>query len=108
MLSILFACAIALNLQLVVVFKRQPSAAMQKYFIGVPVALSLMMSEYFLRGTFDVYGSLLILPWPHLALPPLFLGWFGFDDSYQYCWYSSDGVSRHTMMMRVLLTYNLW
>jgi hypothetical protein len=85
MMSMLFACAIALNLQLVMVFKRQPSSSSQKYFIGVPVALSLIMT-----------------------LPPLFLGWFGFDETRQYCWYSSNEISGGTLLLRVLFTYNLW
>jgi len=35
-------------------------------------------------------------------------GVYGFDEAFGYCWYTTHGVSRETVLLRVILTWSLW
>ena len=48
-LSLLYACAIALNTQLVFVHHRTPGGDKQKWFLGIPPVVSLLISAFKLK-----------------------------------------------------------
>jgi len=83
--STFYAAAIALNTQLVFVHKRIPKPNKQILYLVIPPILAILIST-----------------------PTLFTGVYGFDDVFQYCWYTTDGVSTHTILIRVIMTWSLW
>jgi hypothetical protein len=42
------------------------------------------------------------------ATPTLITGVYGFDQTFDYCWYETRGINDHTVLLRMILTYNLW
>jgi hypothetical protein len=43
-----------------------------------------------------------------IATPTLIAGVYGFDQTFNYCWYETRGINDHTVLLRMVLTYNLW
>lgn len=35
-------------------------------------------------------------------------GLYGFDDVYEYCWYKTRNIPDKTVLLRVILTYDIW
>ena len=104
MLSMFYACAIALNTQLVFVHRRTVKKNHQILFLVVPFIVALLISMSFLL----LFLWLLIFWTRHLALPPLIAGVFGFDEVFDYCWMNTRGLSEKVVLIRVLFASDLW
>ena len=35
-------------------------------------------------------------------------GVYGYDQTFEYCWYETRGLDDHTIVLRMVFTYNLW
>jgi len=84
-LSTFYACTIALNTQLIFVHHCVPNDNQQILYFIVPPILSLLITT-----------------------PSLLAGVYGFDETYNYCWYNTDNVSTETVLVRVIMTWSLW
>jgi hypothetical protein len=40
--------------------------------------------------------------------PALVAGVYGYDETFSYCWYETRGLDNHTVILRMVFTYNLW
>lgn len=85
LLSTFYACTIALNTQLIFVHHCVPNDNKQILYFIVPPILSLLITT-----------------------PSLLAGVYGFDETYNYCWYNTDNVSTNTLLIRIIMTWSLW
>ncbi|KAG8867482.1 hypothetical protein FRC20_005637 [Serendipita sp. 405] len=83
-LSTFYSCCIALNSQLVFVFQRRPSTRALRYYVSIPLLVCLI-----------IYGS------------ALGTNSFGYDKTWGYCWYATEGVSPRLVLLRIIFTYCL-
>lgn len=83
--SIFYSFCIALNTQLVFVFSKRPGSTTLKYYVGVPVLLSSC-----------------------ICVPALGVGAYGYDASYDLCWYAWTGGQTKKIFTRYLFTFGLW
>lgn len=84
MLSIFYSCCIALNSQLAFVFRRPSPSHALVYFIVVPILVAFVIA-------FCALGT----------------GTYGYDETWGYCWYATQGISPSTVLIRMLFTYSL-
>lgn len=85
LVSIFYSVCIALNTQLVFVFSKRPDDSSIKYYLGVPILLSLC-----------------------ICVPALATGVYGFDESWSFCWIATDGRTRKDILVRYILTFGFW
>ncbi|KIM26987.1 hypothetical protein M408DRAFT_330344 [Serendipita vermifera MAFF 305830] len=83
--SLFYSFCIALNTQLVFVWKRRPGPSKLKYYVGVPILLSLL-----------------------ICIPALGVGLYGYDASFDMCWYKTEGKTSHEVLLPYLFTFALW
>ena len=102
LLSTFYACAIALNTQLVFVHNRIPNNNKQILYLVIPPILALLICE-----SVRCYPGHSDSPCDS-ATPTLIAGVYGFDHVFQYCWYTTRNVSRHTVLVRIVTTWGLW
>ena len=76
---------IALNTQLVFVFSKRPGDSALKYYICIPIFLSLA-----------------------ICVPALALGLYGYDQNWDMCWYATEGKTTAEVLNRYLFTFGLW
>jgi hypothetical protein len=103
-LSLFYACAIALNTQLVFVHRRTPGDDKQKWFLGVPPIVTLMISAF----TPAAWRPTRLLTDVFIAIPALAAGVYGFDPLLGYCWYAAEGVGPSRLLLRMIFTFDLW
>ncbi|CAG7853085.1 SubName: Full=Uncharacterized protein {ECO:0000313/EMBL:CCA70836.1} [Serendipita indica DSM 11827] len=85
LISIFYSFCIALNTQLVFVFSKRPGFTTLKYYVFIPIILSAF-----------------------ICIPALSAGVYGYDASYDFCWYASDGTHQHKVVVRYILTFGMW
>ena len=85
LISIFYSVCIALNTQLVFVFSKRPGYTTLKYYIFVPIIISAF-----------------------ICIPALSAGVYGYDASYDLCWYASDGTHQQRVVIRYVLTFGMW
>ncbi|KAG8936577.1 hypothetical protein FRC03_004855 [Tulasnella sp. 419] len=85
MLSLFYTCAIAVNFQLVFVYAKRARQSREKYFLGIPPVLVAL-----------------------ICFPTLFSSTYGYDAEFDYCWYSTEGMSDATVAMKMLWSYGIW
>ncbi|KAG8831897.1 hypothetical protein FRC17_002392, partial [Serendipita sp. 399] len=85
LISIFFSFCIALNTQIIFVFSKRPGMSTLKYYISIPIALSAC-----------------------ICIPALGAGVYGYDASYDFCWYASDGSNQQKVVTRYVLTFGFW
>jgi hypothetical protein len=85
LVSIFYSVCIALNTQLVFVFSKRPGSSILKYYIGIPILLSLA-----------------------ICIPALALGLYGYDQSWDMCWYATEGKTPNEVLLQYLFTFGLW
>lgn len=85
LLSIFYSVCIALNTQLVFVFSRRPDTSTLKYYIALPVVVALC-----------------------ICVPALGAGLYGYDASWDLCWYNTGKKSPKQVLVPYLFTFGLW
>ncbi|CAG7853086.1 SubName: Full=Uncharacterized protein {ECO:0000313/EMBL:CCA70837.1} [Serendipita indica DSM 11827] len=85
LISIFYSFCIALNTQLVFVFSKRPGFTTLKYYVFIPIIVSAF-----------------------ICIPALSAGVYGYDASYDLCWYASDGTHQHKVVVRYILTFGMW
>ena len=43
-----------------------------------------------------------------IGTPALIAGVYGYDQTFEYCWYETRGLDDRTIVLRMVFTYNLW
>jgi hypothetical protein len=85
LLSTFYSVCIALNTQLVFVFSRPPNTSALKYYIALPLAVTLC-----------------------ICVPALGAGLYGYDSSWDLCWYDTSQKSPKQVLIPYLFTFGLW
>ncbi|KIM30013.1 hypothetical protein M408DRAFT_67003 [Serendipita vermifera MAFF 305830] len=85
LVSVFYSVCIALNTSLVFVFNKRPGTSTLKYYIGAPILLALI-----------------------ICLPALATGTYGYDASWDLCWYATEGKTPNEVLIRYLFTFGLW
>ncbi|KAG8815058.1 hypothetical protein FRC17_000874 [Serendipita sp. 399] len=83
-LSIFYSCCIAFNSQLAFLFHRRPSVKALRYYVLIPLIVCLI-----------IYGT------------TLGTNSFGYDKTWGYCWYATEGVPPRLVLLRIVFTYCL-
>lgn len=104
MLSMFYACSLALNTQLVFVHGRTVKENHQVLFLAVPAALASLIST----SASLLLRCLLILWVRHPAIPALIAGAFGSDEVFSYCWMNNHDLSDKMVLIHILLGSDSW
>ncbi|PVG03713.1 hypothetical protein CPB86DRAFT_304101 [Serendipita vermifera] len=83
-LSIFYSCCIAMNSQIALVLKRTPHRYALRYYVPVPILGTFIF-------TFSALGTRS----------------YGYDETWGYCWYSTENVPASLTLVRILLTYSI-
>ncbi|KAG8858634.1 hypothetical protein FRB91_009510 [Serendipita sp. 411] len=85
LISIFYSFCIALNTQVIFVFSKRPGMSTLKYYIAIPIIIAAC-----------------------ICIPSLGAGVYGYDASYDLCWYASDGSQQQKVVTRYVLTFGFW
>ncbi|KAG8831895.1 hypothetical protein FRC17_002390 [Serendipita sp. 399] len=85
LVSILYSACIGLNTQLIFVFSKRPGPSTIKYYLGIPILIALL-----------------------ICVPALATGTYGYDASWDLCWYSTSNRTPREVLIRYIFTFGLW
>ncbi|KAG8761696.1 hypothetical protein FRC14_000080 [Serendipita sp. 396] len=85
LVSILYSACIGLNTQLIFVFSKRPGTSIIKYYLGVPILFALLV-----------------------CVPALATGTYGYDESWDLCWYSTENKTPRQVLIRYIFTFGFW
>ena len=64
-----------------------------------------MHSSYVRTTHFSLVHTVLT---SYIGTPTLIAGVYGYDETFEYCWYETRGLDDSTIILRMVFTYNLW
>ncbi|PVG02354.1 hypothetical protein CPB86DRAFT_811450 [Serendipita vermifera] len=85
LISLFYSFNIALNTQLVFVFGKRPGQSKLKYYISIPILLSLC-----------------------ICIPALATHIYGFDVSFDMCWYKTKHKNSRQVLLPYFFTFAFW